>query len=154
MLKPINVELNSGRIGVVVDEAVEKIAYFGDATGDSTLSGLDASFISRNVVSLDDGFSAYPLTDPRIIADVTGDGTLSGLDASFVARAVVGNLPATIPAVPFHAAPAMSGLDPTVSHSLGRRGGRRRHGDAAGHGQRGERLASGRFGGRVRSRGT
>jgi Right handed beta helix region/Cohesin domain len=119
VLKPINVELNSGAIGVVVDEAVEKVAYFGDATGDSTLSGLDASFISRNVVSLDDGFSAYPLTDPRIIADVTGDGTLSGLDASFAARAVVGNLPATIPAVPSHATPAMNGLDPTVSIPLG-----------------------------------
>ena len=40
--------------------AVEKVAYFGDATGDGTLSGLDASLIDRNVVHLDDGFPPIP----------------------------------------------------------------------------------------------
>lgn len=119
LLKPTNVQLNSGAIGAVVDEAVQKVAYFGDATGDGSLSSFDASFISRNVVQLDDGFSAYPLTDPRIIADVTGDGSISGLDASFVANASVGNSEPTIPAIPPHDGPAMSGIDPTVTIPIG-----------------------------------
>ncbi len=89
--------LNEGNIGVLTAEAVQKVAFLGDATGDGALSGLDASYIARNTVGLDDGFSAYPLTDPRIIGDVTGDGTISGLDASEVANAFVGNAEPTIP---------------------------------------------------------
>ena len=102
LLKLTNVRVNEGNIAAVADEAIEKVAYFGDATGDGSLSGLDASMISRNVVHLDDGFTAYPLTDPRIIADVTGDGTLSGLDASYVSQVVVHLTVPTIPAVPAH----------------------------------------------------
>jgi autotransporter-associated beta strand protein len=119
LLKPINVLLNEGNIGVLTEEALEKVAYFGDATGNTNLSGLDATLISRNVVHLDDGLSAYPLTDPRIIADATGDGTLSGLDASEVANASVHNPEPTIPAVPAHSVLVTSGVDPTITIPLG-----------------------------------
>ena len=101
------------------ERGVEKVAYFGDASGDGTLSGTDASLISRNVVHLDNGFSAYPLTDPLIIADVTGDGTLSGLDASYVAQKVVHYSVPQIPDVPSHGSLTQATVDPTVSVALG-----------------------------------
>ena len=92
-----SVHINEGNIPVTTDEAIEKAVFFGDASGDGSLSGQDASLISRNVVQLDNGFTAYPLTDPLIVADVTGDGTLSGLDASLVAQKSV-SLP--VPQIP------------------------------------------------------
>ena len=106
--------LNEGGIGVITDEAVQKVAYLGDATGNHSVDGLDASLIARAAIGLDNGFTAYPLTDPRIIGDVTGDGTLSGLDAQEVAAFGVGLPEADVPAVPSGIAITNSSIDPTI----------------------------------------
>jgi hypothetical protein len=119
LLQLTNVAVNEQEIPVLTDEALEKVAYFGDATGDGTLSGFDSNLISRNVVHLDNGFTAYPLTDPRIVADVTGDGTLSGLDASYVAQKSVSLIVPQIPDVPSHGSLTHATVDPTVTIPLG-----------------------------------
>ncbi|HSV14025.1 MAG TPA: hypothetical protein VLI90_07175, partial [Tepidisphaeraceae bacterium] len=121
-----NLSVNEGNIASVGDSAVEKVAYFGDASGNAVYTGLDAGLISRVVVHLDSGFDAYPLVDPVIVGDVTGDGSLSGLDASFVAQKA-SNLPRPeIPNIPTGFSIVGGGIDPTFtgsSHTLGLRGG-------------------------------
>ena len=74
MAKSDLLQLNSDRIQRRTDHRhrqsrrSRKVAYFGDAwCAYGTLSGTDATFISRNTVALDTGFSAYPLTDPRLV---------------------------------------------------------------------------------------
>ncbi len=119
VLSLANAQVNSGAIAVTTDRAIEKAVYFGDATGDGTLSGLDASYISRNSANLDDGFSAYPLTDPRIVADVTGDGTLSGMDACYTAQKSVELSIPQIPDLPAHGPLTAATIDPTLSAQLG-----------------------------------
>jgi hypothetical protein len=124
ILRFTDIRVNEGGIAAVGDNAIHKVAFLGDATGEGSLSGTDASRISRAVVGLDGGFSAYPLTDPVIIADATGDRTLSGLDASYVARKSVNQIVPTIPDVPYFLGPGgihipypvtnFAGVDPTV----------------------------------------
>ncbi len=92
--------LNNDGLAARVDDAVQTVAYFGDATGNGNYSGLDASLIARVAVELDTGFAAYPNIDPVLIGDVTGNGDLSALDASFVARRAVGLDQAEIPDLP------------------------------------------------------
>ena len=103
LLKLTNVQVNGGNVAAAGDEAVQKVAFLGDATGGQLMSvvgGLDASDIARVVVNLQSGFSAYADTDPIIIGDVSGYGFLSGLDASLVAQASVGLPVPQIPALP------------------------------------------------------
>lgn len=116
-LRLSSVVLNGGDIPAVGDEAMDKVAFIGDATGDQTYSALDASLVARNVVGLDTGFDNYLLTDPRVVADVTGDGTLSGLDAYYIARAAVDpDQTPIVPAVPAGYVPqASGGIDPMVT---------------------------------------
>jgi hypothetical protein len=97
--------LNGGALAVQGDEALFSATYFGDATGNGTYSGLDAAYIARIAVNLENGLSAFPRTDPRVIADVTGNGVLSGLDASYVARKSVGLPVASIPDLPGGSSP-------------------------------------------------
>jgi len=95
-----NIQVNEGAIASRADCAVQVAAYFGDATGNHTYSGLDAAYIARVAVGLDGGFSAYRLKDPVIVADVTGNGRLSGLDAAYFARKAVGLEQPQIPDLP------------------------------------------------------
>jgi hypothetical protein len=97
--------LNGGALAVQGDEALFSASYFGDATGNGTYSGLDAAYIARISVDLENGFSAFLRTDPRVIADVTGNGYLSGLDASYVARKSVGLPVHSIPDLPGGSSP-------------------------------------------------
>jgi PKD repeat protein len=99
-----DLSLNGGAIAARGDAALHQVAYLGDATGNGDYTGLDASDIARVTVGLDDGFAAFPHTDPTIVGDATGDGTLSSLDAHYVARKSVGLSQAQIPDLP--AAPA------------------------------------------------
>ena len=126
ILRFTNIRVNENQPGfaAVGDSAIHKVAFLGDATGEGVLGGTDASRISRAVVGRDGGFSAYPLTDPVIVADATGDGTLSGLDSSYVGRKSVGQSVPTIPDVPYYLdedglpvpypVTVFAGLDPTV----------------------------------------
>ena len=124
VLRINSVRVNENTIPAIGDDAVHKVVYLGDATGDGSLSGSDATLIARNVVSRDDGFTNMALTDPVIIADTTGDGSLSGQDASYVARKAVDYLVRQIP--DFGPSPSeYAGVDPTVStggHQMGIRG--------------------------------
>ncbi len=86
VLRLTAVQLNGGTISATADQAVQQVAYVGDATGSQDYSGADASLVSRIVVGLDGGLDAFPRTDPLILSDVTGDGTISGLDAAYVAQ--------------------------------------------------------------------
>lgn len=115
LLSLTNVEFNGGELSGTVGRALEKVAYFGDAAGFGALSGLDASLVAQNVVQLSNGFSAYPLTDPRIIANVTGTGSLSGLDASYISQFVVEDSVPQIPAIPDVGPLTDAGADPTVT---------------------------------------
>jgi probable HAF family extracellular repeat protein/VCBS repeat-containing protein len=110
-----NVQLNEGAIAVRADQAVHKVAYLGDATGNRTLSALDAALIARVAVGLDGGFDAYPLTDPVIVADGSGNGAIGSLDASFVLAKSVGLPQPEIPDLPVTLPPSASGPDPTLS---------------------------------------
>ncbi len=95
-----NIQINEGAIASRADCAVQIAAYFGDATGNRTYSGLDAAYIARVTVGLDSGFAAFRLKDPVIVADVTGNGGISSLDAAYVARKSVGLEQPEIPDLP------------------------------------------------------
>jgi hypothetical protein len=95
-----NIQIDEGAIPSRADSAVQVAAYFGDATGNHTYSGLDAAYIARVAVGLDGGFAAYRLKDPVIVTDVTGNGWLSGLDAAYLARKAVGLEQPEIPDLP------------------------------------------------------
>ena len=73
-----------------IDPGLVALAYSGDATGNGTLSSLDASYVQRVVVELDSGFDAYDDLNPVLMSDTTGNGTLSSLDASRIQQQVVG----------------------------------------------------------------
>jgi probable HAF family extracellular repeat protein/predicted outer membrane repeat protein len=110
-----SVQLNEGAIAVRGDQAVHKIAYLGDATGNRTLSALDAALIARVGVQLDSGFDAYPMTDPVIITDASGNGSITSLDASYVLAKSI-NLPQPeIPDLPANLPAPANGPDPIVS---------------------------------------
>ena len=110
-----------GPIAAIGDEAMQKLALVGDATGDRSYSSMDASDIARVVVGLDNGFAAYLLTDPVVVGDVTADGTLSGLDAFDVARTAAALSTPIVPAVPgdYVSTPPNPTVDPTVTIPLG-----------------------------------
>ena len=71
------------------DAGLIALAYSGDATGNGTLSSLDASRVQRVVVGLDSGFDAFDDFNSTLIGDTTGNGTLSSLDASRIQQQVV-----------------------------------------------------------------
>ena len=113
LLKVVNPLINGA--AVPTSDSVEKVAYFGDASGDGKVGGADATLIARNKVHLDSGFNAYPLTDPRLVADISGTGVLTSLDASQAAQVGVHITVPSIPTVPSHGALTLAGADPTVS---------------------------------------
>jgi hypothetical protein len=110
------ISLNGGAVPALDDDAIEAVAYFGDATGNGAYSSLDTSRVSRVAVGLDSGLSAYQLLDPVIVIDITGNGLISSLDTSRVSRAVVGLSVAEVPALPSPLPTiVVSGPDPRVS---------------------------------------
>ncbi len=107
------------------DVAIHKVAYFGDTTGENEINGRlvrsdDASPILRIGSHLQNGFDAYPLTDPAIIADIDGNGRVGSEDASYILRKS-SHLPTPeIPPVP-EPLPGLvlAGVDPVVSIPTG-----------------------------------
>jgi hypothetical protein len=99
VLNLFNVRIED-ELGVArADDGVHSVGYLGDATGDGSYGATDASLILRTSVELDDGFAAYRLTDPLIIADVNGNGILGTEDARAVLRESVG-LDTELPEIP------------------------------------------------------
>ena len=76
------------------------LAYSGDATGNGSLSSLDASLAARVVVDLDSGFDAFDDYAPMLLGDTTGNGKLSSLDSSHILRRVVGLETDSFPEIP------------------------------------------------------
>jgi DNA-binding beta-propeller fold protein YncE len=118
-LTPISI--NGGAISATAQDAVQAVAYFGDASGNGTFSSLDASLISRVSSKLDSGFAAYRLLDPVIVADINNNGRIDANDASQFSQFLVNN--ASAPAIPPIPSPAPSltfgGPDPTLSLPTG-----------------------------------
>ena len=54
MLDIHSVVVNQGSLAATPDDALHTVAYFGDATGDGSYSGLDAQRVARLVVKLED----------------------------------------------------------------------------------------------------
>ena len=125
VLSFLNAKVNGG-LSITADEAMHKVAYVGDATGDGSYSSMDSSLIARVVVGLDSGFDAYRVTDPTVVGDVTGDGTLSSLDARYVSRIPAGMTTPQIPTITVPITPNPAGADPTLflsTTAVGIRGG-------------------------------
>jgi hypothetical protein len=116
-----NIQLNGGSIAAIAQDGLEAVAYFGDASGNGTFSGLDTSLISRVASKLDSGFAAYRLLDPVIVADINNNGRIDSNDAAQLAQFLVSN--ASVPAIPPIPSPAPSltfgGPDPTLSLPTG-----------------------------------
>jgi hypothetical protein len=100
VLEVLVIDVGDAPLAATDDDAVQAIAFFGDATGNGGYSGLDAQRIARVGVGLDSGFEAYPNIDPVVVADITGNGELSGLDAQKIAKKVVGLNTPEIPSMP------------------------------------------------------
>ena len=96
-------------------ESLEKVVYFGDTNADGKITAADATLVARNAAHLDGGYSAYPLTDPRLVTDVVGSGTLRASDASLVLQEAVHLTVANIPSIPTHGTITHAGVDPNVA---------------------------------------
>ena len=68
------ISINAGSMPAAGGDAVHLVAFVGDADGNGTYSSADAVLITRVVVATDNGFTAYPLVDPTIVADTDGSG--------------------------------------------------------------------------------
>ncbi|HYV35174.1 MAG TPA: hypothetical protein VE988_05685, partial [Gemmataceae bacterium] len=110
-----DIVLDGSAAGVANDDGVHVVAYVGDATGDGSLSPLDAALVSRVATTLDSGFAGYRLVDPGIVADINGNGFADSGDVTlanrFVAGVVVPQLPTTPPGLTI----TPTGPDPTLS---------------------------------------
>ncbi len=92
-----SLSLNGGSIAGVGDVAVEQVAYLGDASGNGSHNGLDASLMAHFSVGVNSGFDAYRAIDPLLIGDINSDGNISSLDAGLVARQASGGSSHLIP---------------------------------------------------------
>ncbi|HYV35072.1 MAG TPA: glycoside hydrolase domain-containing protein [Gemmataceae bacterium] len=97
------------------DDGVHVVAYAGDASGDASLSPLDAAMISRVAVVFDTGFAAYRLADPAIIADLNGNGFADSAEVTLMNRFLAGITVTQIPPIPAGLSIAPTGPDPTLS---------------------------------------
>jgi hypothetical protein len=100
VIEVAGLRINDSAIEAVGDSGVGVIGYFGDTTGNGTLSSADAARALRVAVGLDGGFSAYQLADPVLIADVTGNGVLNAADATRILQAALGIAQPSIPPLP------------------------------------------------------
>jgi hypothetical protein len=117
------VQLNGGAMPAVGDDSVEVVAYFGDATGDGTLSGGDASAIGRVSTATDTnssagtlaGFSAFPLADPSIVGDLNTNGNADAPDITLLNSLLAGTAHTQIPSIPVGLTIVPTGPDPELS---------------------------------------
>ncbi len=119
------VTLNGGSISAKGGDAVEVVAYFGDASGtaNGSLSGGDAADISAVATGSSTntslgtlaGFGAFPLADPVIVADLNNDGLVDASDVTLLNSVLSGTVRAQIPAVPTNVPITVYGPDPVLS---------------------------------------
>jgi hypothetical protein len=117
------VSLNGGAIATTAADAVEITSYFGDATGDGSLSGGDASAISTvatgNFTSAATGtlggFAAFPLADPTILGDLNSNGNPDAPDVTLLNSFLSGTPWPQIPPIPSGLTIVPTGPDPSLS---------------------------------------
>ena len=106
----------SNNTPAIDDDAVHVNAYFGDATGNGTYSGQDASFAAQLAVGLGNGVQAFKMVDPVIIADVSGNGSFSATDTTRILQVSVAIAVPEIPRLPTPAPSlVIGGPDPKLS---------------------------------------
>jgi hypothetical protein len=102
-------------IPVTNADAVQVIAFLGDASGDGVYSPLDAALLSRVAVGIDSGFAAYARTDPVIIGDIVTAGSVNSADATLMNQYLAGQFVAQMPIYPTGLTTNPAGPDPTLS---------------------------------------
>ncbi|MDM4019173.1 beta strand repeat-containing protein [Roseiconus lacunae] len=125
------IEVNAGALTANTDDAIQVVAFPGDANRNQRYDAEDARLISRVGVELDSGFvfndptatsastMLYPTIDPMLIGDVSGNGELSPLDSSDLLRQVVGLSTPNIPDLPDAQAPTAVALsEDTINDSV------------------------------------
>jgi hypothetical protein len=120
-------QLNGGAIGVVGDDAVQLVAYLGDATGDGLLSGGDAAAISAVAVGTNTnvglgrlgGFTAFPLVDPVVLGDVSANANTDAADVTLLNSVLSGTSRPQIPHIPTTLTITPTGPDPVLSMPTG-----------------------------------
>jgi hypothetical protein len=123
-----NVLLNAGAAAAVADDGVHVAAFLGDTDGSQDYSSQDNADIAQVTSGQADGFAAYPLTDPVVVADIDGNGFVNGQDSSLLGQALVGLPVPQVPPLPaagdpdlrlsFAAAQAAAGQTVTVALHL------------------------------------
>jgi hypothetical protein len=110
----ISLSSSSGPVQAVGGDAVDLVAFLGFVDGTGTVNASDMEYLSRVEAGSDTGFSAFQLTDPRIIGDINGDGVVDGSAVSLLTR---DNNSLPTPQMSYTGAPAhmLTGSDPTVS---------------------------------------
>jgi len=97
------------------DDGLHLAVFVGDGNASRTYTGGDATLQQRLIVGQGSGFSAYPLTDPMLIADVNRSDTLTGGDATLLQRMIVGTPITQAPPPPTGiTVPDVAGPDPRL----------------------------------------
>ena len=110
-----SVSLNSGAIAAVGADAVQVVAFLGDASGDGYITSADAVDLWNVAGGSDAGFAAYRLADPYIIGDLSGDGKADGAAYSLLTKYINSTVTPQMPAWPGVPSNFAAGPDPAVS---------------------------------------
>ena len=78
-----NIVLNDNVFNAIDDDGIHQVIRAGDATGDGTVSGLDAYHLMMMSVGLGNNLERFSTIDPMISADMNGDGVISAFDAYY-----------------------------------------------------------------------
>jgi len=98
------------------DDALQVVAFSGDATRDASYTSLDLQRMQRVVTKLDSGFGEWPLIDPAVVGDVSGNGQFNSSDVTIFLREINGIDRPEIPPIPTGIPPIQfAGADPVVS---------------------------------------
>jgi hypothetical protein len=93
-------------------------AYFGDVSGNGTITGLDlatANILAQGKPASPIGLPAYRLVDPAVIGDISGDGAIDATAVTDIAVFTAKLHPQQMPALPTGLTITPSGPDPTLS---------------------------------------
>jgi hypothetical protein len=100
---------------VRADDGIHLAAYVGDQSGNERYSGGDTTLLQRQIVGLGNGFTAYQLADPVLLADLNRGGTITGGDTTLMQRVIVGIPVTQVPNLPIGLdSPAPGGPDPKL----------------------------------------
>jgi hypothetical protein len=109
-----SVTVNGAAFTGLVGSGVHINAYFGDASGNGTIDGLDVALANNLAQGKSTGFAAFQQGDPAIVADVANDISVDAGDVSTLAAFTV-HLPTPVtPPIPTGLTITPFGADPTL----------------------------------------